>query len=223
MTHHSGHYDHFKTTDLQVVFAFAAAYPFAALCKNGLEGVPEIVSAPLIITSNGKDFEFHMARANPAFAAFEAGGPVRALLRGPNAHISPAWYKARWAGGGNRAHTAPTWNYMEARITGEAIPMTEVALKNHLKRLVTQFEKTVPGGGWSLDEIDPEKFQKWAAMIAGFSIKIKDVSAVFKCSQEQGPDNIPAVAEGLRMRNQGFDDLLAAEMLGNLYGFRKDG
>jgi transcriptional regulator len=54
----------------------------------------------------------HMARANPQWHDFEAGAEVLAILTGPDACISPAWYVAEPA--------VPTWNYTAVHVYTES-------------------------------------------------------------------------------------------------------
>lgn len=207
-----GHYAHFKTTDLQQIFGFAALYPFAAVCKNNsLAGVPDIVSVPVIRTAGGEGLEFHIARANPAFGSFAQGGKCVVLFHGPNAHISPAWYKARFADG-DRSKTAPTWNYMEAKIAGVLRPMDAAAFAAHLERLTHLFEARVAGGGWGFAEISPKILQSWSGMIAGYALEVESAEAIFKLSQEQTPADRPHVIEALRARGTPYDLAIAQAM-----------
>lgn len=202
------HYQQYKVTDLTRIFELVRAYPFAAICKNNIvSGVPDVVSAPIIANSDRDGLEFHIARANSAYDNFEEGGSAMIVLRGPNAHISPSWYRDRFKEG-DRSRTAPTWDYVEARIEADFKPMNDAALAGHLQRLVGRFEGSV-AEGWSFAEMDAGTFDNWRGMVAGFDVTIKKAEAILKLSQEQKPLDRQHVIEGLRARGAGFDSLMA--------------
>lgn len=199
------HYAQFKTTDLQEVFNVVAEHPFALICKNGKEGVPEIVNAPVIISDDGKSLEFHFARANDAWDAIAAGGDVKIIFNGPNAHVSPSFYKDRFADG-DRSKTAPTWDYVQAVVVGEAKPLDDAGLAAHLKKLTGHFEGEA---GWRFEEIAPDKLDAWKKLIGGFRIEITSAEAIFKLSQEQKPADQAHVAHELNKRGRDGDAKIA--------------
>lgn len=202
------HYNQYKVTDLKRIFELVRAYPFAAICRNNVASdMPDVVSTPAIINSTEDGLEFHMARANPAYDNFKEGGKTHIIFRGPNAHISPAWYAARFQNG-DRSRTAPTWDYVEARFQTVISPMDHSELIHHLGRLVTQFEASVKNG-WAFSEIDPEKLREWSGMIAGFHVKIENAEAILKLSQEQTAEDREHIVKGLSRRGEGFDDFVA--------------
>lgn len=205
------HYKEYKTRNLKHVFAFARRYPLANIMKNDAEDtVPSFITAPVIESDEENYVEFHMARQNPHFDNFQSGGHVSAVFNGPSAHISPSWYKDRFQEN-DRSQTAPTYNYMQAHITGELIPMDDDGLHAHLNRLVTWHESRTDGG-WLFDELTPETCRQWMHHIQGFYIDIEHAEAIFKLSQEQNEKDIPHIIDGLTSRAQGFDAILAAEM-----------
>ena len=48
-----------------------------------------------------------MARANAHWRAIEPGTPALAVVTGPEAYVSPAWYAAK----AEHGRVVPTWNY----------------------------------------------------------------------------------------------------------------
>lgn len=204
------HYDNLKASDPQRVFNVIAAYPFALICKNSAEkGVPEIVSAPAILSADGGALEFHFARGNPAWAAFEAGGDVKMVFNGPSAHISPSWYKERFTNG-DRSRTAPTWDYVQATVTGTLQPMDYPALTDHLRRLTARFEDAATG--WQFRELELMTRDKWQSAIGGFTVRPASMEAIFKLSQEQKESDRLHVIDSLTARN-GHGDLGVAQLI----------
>lgn len=207
------HYSHFKTKDLGKVFELINEYPFAVICKNNRKtGMPDIVNAPVIATADGQNLEFHMARANESWPGFGRGGRIRLIFNGPNAHISPSWYKDRFADG-DRSRTAPTWNYVQASVTGTLQKMNPAELKNHLERLTGRFEGTA-SSGWAFHEINPKTLSRWQKLIAGFTVRVDNAEAICKLSQEQQKIDREHIIAGLTQRG-GPDDLEVAHLIGD--------
>ena len=200
------HYADFRTNDPQTIFSLIAKYPFALICKNGSNGeTPDVINAPVIISENGKTLEFHFARANDTWKNIAGGGAVKIIFNGPNAHISPAWYKSRFAND-DRSKTAPTWDYVQAVLEGEVRQMDDVSLVRHLQRLTTHFEGE---NGWRFSELAPDKMQVWKTLIGGFIFEIKSTEAIFKLSQEQASADQTHIVDALRARDEGGDKAVA--------------
>ncbi|MGQ0527597.1 MAG: FMN-binding negative transcriptional regulator [Alphaproteobacteria bacterium] len=203
------HYAEYKSKNLQDIAGIARAFPFALICKNSEGAAPDIISAPVLIRPDGASAEFHIARNNEAAANFMKGGSVRIIFRGPAAHISPTWYQERWKSGSDPSKTAPTYNYVEARVTGALKTMDDAALKTHLQKLVSHFEGDQ---GWRFEEINEEFYKKLSAMIVSFTLDIEEAEAIFKLSQEQTPGDHPYITRGLQERDRAGDEALAAMM-----------
>lgn len=205
------HYSEYKTTDLERIFEVAKECPLAVICKNNAQtDCPDVVAAPMI-HSSPLGFEFHMAQGNAAYHNFARGGMVHIVFSGPNAPISPSWYKTRFQDG-DRSRTAPTWDYVQANVQAALRPMTKLELQSHLAKLV---DVTEAPDGWSFSEIDPSVLNKWSGLIAGFYADIREAEATFKLSQEQSPEDRLHIAEALKTRARG-DDLLLANKIRDL-------
>lgn len=205
------HYSEYKTTNLERIFQVAKEYPLAVICKNNAQTeCPDVVTAPVIYSSS-LGFEFHMAQGNPAYSNFLNGGAVHIVFSGPNAPISPSWYKMRFEGG-DRSRTAPTWDYVQANVRAALRPMTKLELQLHLAKLV---DVTEAPDGWSFSEIEPSILNKWSGLIAGFYADIQSAEATFKLSQEQSVMDRQHITDALEARG-GSDDLLLAKQIQNL-------
>lgn len=203
------HYRDYKVTERRKLFNFIAQYPFATVMKSLNKGdYPAEAYAPVI--KHKKGLQFHIAKANSAYPVFRDGGKAVITFVGPNAPVSPSWYRTRFAEG-DRSHTAPTWDYALVRAKGELKPMDERALEKHLKRLVGQFEGAIENG-WDFEEIDPAFKGKLTRLIAGYDFEIREMEGYFKLSQEQNDADRESVREELHERNRGFDRALAKMM-----------
>ena len=63
----------------------------------------------------------HMARANEHWKVIEPGAPALAVVTGPEAYVSPAWYPSK----AEHGRVVPTWNYSAVQFTGRVQVHTE--------------------------------------------------------------------------------------------------
>ena len=195
------HYALYKTQERATVLDIVRQFPFAAIIRNEPEGdFSSVVQVPVLVGDQDV-LEFHIAKANPAFSAFASGGPLSLLFNGPNGYVSPSWYKERFKSG-DRSQTAPTWDYVGARIDARATAIPANELRGHLGRLVKHFEGAV-GDRWGMEEADPVFLERLSGHIQGFRAAIVFAEATRKLSQEQSAADRAHVIEALT-RSGGF-------------------
>ena len=207
----TAHYEKFRLRDPSVIARILAQWPFATLIANGPDW-PVTAHAPLTLAeaqpAGGLGaVEFHLARANPAFPHLSRGTKAALVVLGPNAPVSPAWYRDRFPDpGSDRSRAAPTWNYLSLRLEGRLEPMPEAGLIRHIENLVAAHEGR---DGWRIDEIAPDFFAGLRQHIQGFRLQIEAFDCIAKFSQDKGAKEAPHIVAGLRERGQGQDDAVA--------------
>ena len=205
------HYEHFKQRDPAVLKALIEAFPFAAIMVNGSDA-PIVAQAPLTFKNSGGNgaVEFHLAKENPISKYLTNGANTTIMLHGPSAHISPSWYTARFTGDNpDRSNTAPTYNYISARLSGTVQIMDMGQLANQISDLVSAHE---PSDGWKMQEIDPAMFSKLCGLITGFRMEIESFDMTAKLSQEQNKADMAGIIAGLKKRG-GARDMAMANMI----------
>jgi transcriptional regulator len=136
----------------------------------------------------------HVALNNPQWSNAQPGVPALAIVRGPQAYISPSWYQS------TREHgrTVPTWNYTTVHFTG---PVTFHRDSDWLRDVVTRLtERYEEGreGRWWVDDA-PEKFiAGQLRAIVGVEMAIRRIEAKTKLSQNRTPQDRANVIEALR-------------------------
>ena len=205
------HYEEFRLYDPAVIGKIVARWPFATVMVNGPHW-PAVVHTPLVFKeSTGEarpgSVEFHLARANPAFADFLPAKPVALSLLGPSALVSPSWYMGRFPDAdSDRSRTAPTWDYLNLTLHGRLSPLSDAQLASHLSDLVGQSERDA---GWRLAEIDQGFFAGLRNHIMGFSVEIESFTCLAKFSQDKSALDRSGVIAGLRRRATGQDASVA--------------
>jgi len=136
----------------------------------------------------------HIARSNPQWSTAAAGVPALAIVRGPQAYISPSWYQS------TREHgrTVPTWNYTTVHFTG---PVTfhrdEDWLRDVVTRLTERYEAGRAGRWWVGDA--PEQFiAGQLRAIVGVEMQVTGIEAKDKLSQNRTPQDRANVIAALR-------------------------
>ncbi len=122
-------------------------------------------------------------------------------------YISPNWYP-------NKAimhKEVPTWNYRSVHFTVEPTFTTEpVVLKEMVRKLSDIHEATqlVP---WSLSDA-PEQYIAMCKGIVGFKLKILDMQAQFKLSQNKDEATKASIIKELRQLNTDSSNCMATQM-----------
>ena len=136
----------------------------------------------------------HIALNNPQWSTSVAGFPGLAIVRGPQAYVSPSWYQS------TREHgrTVPTWNYKSVHFTGVVTFHQDPDwLREVVSRLTERYEAGRPERWWVTDA--PEKFiDGQLRAIVGVEMLIDQVEAKDKLSQNRTPQDRANVIVALR-------------------------
>ncbi len=136
----------------------------------------------------------HIALTNPQWQTAVAAVPALAIIRGPQAYISPSWYQSTKEHG----RTVPTWNYTTVHFTG---PVTfrrdDDWLRDVVTRLTERHEAGRNGRWWISDA--PEKFiAGQLRAIVGVEMQVDLIEAKDKLSQNRTPQDRAGVIAALR-------------------------
>ncbi|MFI0813217.1 FMN-binding negative transcriptional regulator [Streptomyces echinatus] len=117
----------------------------------------------------------HMNRANPHWAAVDAGEAL-VVFTGPHSYVSPTIYGTTPA--------APTWNFTSVHVRGpvQRIGESEPTLAV-VQETVRAYEAEF-GTGWDMSE-SVDYFRKILPSVGAFRIHGRRTEAMFKLSQDQ--------------------------------------
>ncbi len=164
----------------------------AELVTVGADGYPAATLLP-VIWDDGR-LVFHMARANPHWRSIEAGSPALAVVSGPQAYVSPAWYASKQEHG----RVVPTWNYTAVHFTGRVeVHQDKDWLREAVSHLTTQHEQGRPDP-WSVEDAPERYLDKQLGAIVGIEFTIEGVEGKAKLSQNRSEDDQAGVVAGLR-------------------------
>ncbi|MEK4229216.1 FMN-binding negative transcriptional regulator [Solibacillus sp. FSL H8-0538] len=153
-------------------------------------GKPIATHLPLQLHKEGEDYFItgHMANGNPQWRTFETCVDVLVIYQGPHAYISSSWYVHE---------NVPTWNYQAVHVYGQASILSEEELKQDLMELLEKYEKRRENPVlW--DKLSPQLLESELKGIVGFKIKVKEIQAAYKLSQNRNEKDYHNIVEKLQ-------------------------
>ena len=131
-------------------------------------------------------------------------GETLAIVRGPDAYITPSWYAAKREHG----RVVPTWNYRLLHAYGRLVIHEDAAwLEANVRRLVEAHEagREHP---WGVDDAPRPYVEGQLRAIVGVELLIDRIEAKDKLSQNRSEADIDGVIAGLEA--DGEQDVSAA-------------
>lgn len=186
---------HFQATPEQLS-AMLADPGLVELVTPGPDG---LVATPLpMLYQPAEDglgtLQGHVARNNPHWrAAGAAAGESLAIVRGPDAYISPSWYASK----AEHGRVVPTWNYLTVHLYGQLVSHDSTEwLRDLVTRLTTVHEAAV-GSDWQPSDAPPDYLEGQLRAIVGVELRISRIEAKAKLSQNRSEADQASVTEAL--------------------------
>ena len=165
--------------------------PFAAVISTD-HGVPVASHVPVITPPGqlraGGVLWGHMARANPQWQTFDPARPVLLIFTGAHAYVSPALYQ--------REPAVPTWNYSAVHVTTLPQILSQGEATMQVLTETVQAVEALRGDPWDMSA-SLERFHHVAGGVVAFSLRVAEVQAVFKLSQDKRDELWQRVHDGL--------------------------
>jgi transcriptional regulator len=179
---------YFKVTDFDEIREFIQRNSFGTIVTTK-QDKPIATHLPLELHKQGDDYYIigHMAYANPQWKTFEVENDnVLVMYQGPHAYISSSWYDHE---------NVPTWNYQAVHVYGRPSIMSEQELEENLKLLLQNYEGQRKNPVlWA--NLSPQT-KKQIKGIVGFKIKITEIQAAYKLSQNRNETDYINIIEKL--------------------------
>jgi transcriptional regulator len=164
----------------------------AELVTVGVDGFPSATLLPVIW--DGERLVFHMARANPHWTTIQAGSPALAIVTGPQAYISPGWYRSK----AEHGRVVPTWNYSAVHFTGRVQTHDDSGWLLDAVTQLTDLHERHRERPWSVADAPETYIEKQLRAIVGIEMTIDKVEGKAKLSQNRSEEDRSGVIEGLR-------------------------
>lgn len=199
----------YKVTDIDEIVEFVQHHSFGTLVTTR-KGRPIATHLPLQLVKEEDDYYVtgHMAYGNPQWRTFEQDEEILIMFQGPHSYISSSWYEQE---------NVPTWNYQAVHIYGAAQILDGEELKQDLTKLMEKYEHHRPDTVlW--DKLSPSLLETEMKGIVGFKVKVSDIQAAFKMSQNRNDTDYRNIIE--QLRNEGNTD--SSRMADEMEKKRKD-
>jgi len=193
----------YKVTDFEEIKEFVQYNSFATLITTK-KGKPIATHLPLQLMKEKEGYSItgHMAYGNPQWRTFEDCDDVLVMFQGPHAYISSSWYEQE---------NVPTWNYQSVHIYGKGSILSEGELKQDLTSLLQQYEQKRENPVlW--DTLSPSFLEKELKGIVGFKIKVEEVQATYKLSQNRNEKDYQNIIEHLQKEETPESKQIAEQM-----------
>lgn len=180
---------YYQVTDTNEIIEVIEGNSFATLVTTK-NGKPIASHLPLQLHKQGEDYCItgHMAYGNPQWRTFETCDDVLVIYQGPHGYVSSSWYGHE---------NVPTWNYQAVHVYGQASILSAEELIQDLTNLLEKYEKHRENPVlW--DKLSPQLLKSELKGIVGFKIKVKEVQAAFKLSQNRNEEDYHNIVEKLQ-------------------------
>jgi len=137
----------------------------------------------------------HLARNNDQWK-LPAVGEALAIVRGPDAYVTPTWYASK----AEHGRVVPTWNYVTAHVYGQLIVHDDPGWTEHLVRRLTAKHEAGNAHPWSVDDAPRAFIEGQLRAIVGIELAITRIEAKAKLSQNRPAADVAGVIAGLRER-----------------------
>lgn len=187
---------HFKAPCIDAMHELIDAHPLASLVTLN-DGFPVVDHIPMLLSRHGSEnglLSGHLARNNPLWQRHPSEADVLAIFHGPQAYISPNWYRAK----AESHRVVPTWNFVSVHARGRIRFIEEPEwLLQHVTASTAHNERHQPNP-WQVSDAPADFIQKMVQSIVGFEIVITGLDGKWKVSQNRPRSDIEPLSEQLK-------------------------
>ena len=194
---------YYKNENIEEVRSFLIENSFGILInQNSGKLTGTHIPLELDTDKNGLDIlTGHLSKANPQWKQFNDNEEILAIFTGPQSYVPSSWYDKE---------DVPTWNYIAVHIYGTIKIIQGNELLDSLKKLVHKYERD------SENPVAVEKMSKRTLGqingIVGFSIRINEIQAAYKLSQNRNASEYHNIIEKLETSTNSNSVEVAKEM-----------
>jgi len=199
---------HFAASDVEVrqLLESGALVDLVSLGSDGLVSTPLPM---LFVPSSGGlgSLQGHVARNNPHWASEHRARDERvgnqsslaadveslAIVRGPDAYVSPSWYASK----AEHGRVVPTWNYLTAHVYGRLVVHDSADWLRDLVTRLTDVYEAANGSSWQVSDAPGPFIEGQLRAIVGVELEITRVEAKAKLSQNRSEADQAGVVAGL--------------------------
>ncbi|MFF2874966.1 FMN-binding negative transcriptional regulator [Gottfriedia sp. NPDC057991] len=195
---------YYKVTNPEEIWEFVQKNSFGTIITTK-QGKPIATHLPLALSKKGEDYYItgHIAYGNPQWRTFENSEEVLVMFQGPHSYISSSWYEVE---------EVPTWNYQAVHVYGKASILERDELVDGLTIMLEKYEKNRENPVlW--DKLSPQLLESELKGIVGFKIKVEEIQASYKLSQNRSEKDYNNIIDNLQKEGDPHSKQMA-ELMG---------
>lgn len=179
----------FKIEDSDEIFNFIRQNAFGILVSVD-QHTPIATHIPMeleMISENEPILRGHVSRANPQARLFQNDTPALAIFTGAHTYISSSWYAQE---------NVSTWNYSAIHVYGQIRILSDQELWESVEKLTEKYESNMEKPLYAGD-MSQQMLQKQIKGIVGFELRIKEIQAKAKLSQNRNEEDYKNIVDKL--------------------------
>lgn len=154
----------------------------------------------------------HIAIANDQWRTARTDVPALAIVRGPQAYVSPSWYPSKQEHG----RVVPTSNYATVHMSGPIAFYTDPERLRELVTRLTEINESHRPKRWRVDDAPKSFIDAQLRGIVGLEIQVTALAAKAKLNQNRSTADQHGVITGLRAEPHAVAHQVAEMMTRNL-------
>jgi transcriptional regulator len=199
----------FRLEDKDTLFAAIRDSRLANFVTATAEG---LMASPLPLFLDESEGELgvlygHLARANLQ-ARMPPVGDALAIFMGPDAYITPAWYRTKH----ETQKVVPTWNYVSVQASGPVEFFGDTPRLLEVVTRLTELHEEPRPSPWAVSDAPNDYIQSQLRGIVGFRMVIDRLDGKRKMSQNKNEADCKGVVKGLAASDRLTDRFVAQVM-----------
>ena len=150
----------------------------------------------------------HVARGNSQWRDSSPGSQGLAVFLGPDAYISPNWYKTKEETG----KVVPTWNYVAIHVRGPVTFFEDAERLRGIVTKLTEHHEAYSKKPWNVTDAPAAYVSGELRQIVGFEMPIVKIEGKWKLSQNRPEADRNSVMTHLLERDRLRDEEVSYEM-----------
>lgn len=177
------------------------------LAKSGIQAS----HVPMLIDRSRGEFGTlfgHVARGNPQWRDSLPGGQGLAVFLGPDAYISPSWYKTKEETG----KVVPTWNYVAIHVRGPISFFEDTGPLRDIVTKLTEHHEADSKKPWHVTDSPADYIDDELKQIVGFEMPVAKIEGKWKMSQNRPEEDRKRAVDNLLARDRVRDKEVSREI-----------
>ena len=193
---------HSQINDYEEIKQFIQHNNFATIVTSN-DVKPIASHIPVMISEQDDQLVItgHLAKQNELVQTIEHNAQVLVIFQGPDAYISSTWYETE---------DVPSWDYQSIHVYGEGRLLNHDELVSDLKHLLNHYESHKDDGA-TWDHLS-EDTKKQIHGIVGFQVKVNDIEAAYKLSQNRSKQEKVNIVKQLKASVNQKESKIAKEI-----------